>query len=163
MNPVAVGKFIAKLRKEQNMTQEQLGDALGVTNKTVSRWESGNYMPGIEALQQLSQLFSVSINELLAGEYISNEDFRSQADQNLIDAVKTNSVSELPFRQIGVFFTVVFLCGFGLFILNAFFMDAASYHPAATSIAAVMMILSVLYYLVLFGLQIRHILKNMKQ
>ena len=57
MNPVIVGKFIAKLRKDKDMTQEQFGEALGVTNKTVSRWESGNYMPSIDMLQRMSQIF----------------------------------------------------------------------------------------------------------
>ncbi len=93
MDLVKIGKFIAKLRKDKDMTQEQLGEALGVTNKTVSRWENGNYMPNIEMLQLLSQTFAVSMNELLAGEYISNEDFRRQADQNLIDVVKESAFS----------------------------------------------------------------------
>ena len=45
MNQIKIGKFIAALRKEKGMTQEQLGEKLGVTNKTISRWENGNYMP----------------------------------------------------------------------------------------------------------------------
>ena len=48
MNQIKIGKFIAALRKEKGMTQEQLGEKLGVTNKTVSRWENGNYMPDVE-------------------------------------------------------------------------------------------------------------------
>lgn len=160
MNPIMVGKFIAKLRKDKNMTQEQLGEALGVTNKTVSRWESGNYMPSIEMLQGLSQILEVSINELLAGEYISNEDFRRQADQNLIDAVKKSSALEIPFKQLGIFSIAVFLCGFGMFILNYFFMDAGSYSPAATYIAAAMMIVPSIHYLVLLVLQIKNIIQK---
>lgn len=50
MDQAKVGKFIAQLRKEQGLTQEALGERLGVTNKTVSRWENGNYMPDIELL-----------------------------------------------------------------------------------------------------------------
>ena len=93
MDPGKIGKFIAKLRKDKNMTQEQLGEVLGVTNKTISRWENGNYMPNIEMLQLLSQTFGVSINELIYGEYILDEDFRKQADQNLIDMVKESAFS----------------------------------------------------------------------
>ena len=91
MDPGKIGKFIAKLRKDKNMTQEQLGEVLGVTNKTISRWENGNYMPNIEMLQLLSQTFEVSINELISGECILDEDFRKQADQNLIDKVKESA------------------------------------------------------------------------
>ena len=158
MNPVIVGKFIAKLRKDKDMTQEQFGEALGITNKTVSRWESGSYMPSIDMLQRMSQIFEVSINELLAGEYISNEDFRRQADQNLIDSAKKNFSFEIPFKQIGIFGILVFLCGFGLFILNCFFRDAASYWPVATYIAVAMMIVPSIYFLVLLFLQIRKII-----
>ena len=102
MDLINIGKFIAKLRKEHNMTQEQLGEILGVTNKTISRWENGNYMPNIEMLQLLSQTFEVSMNELLAGEYISDENFRRQADQNLVDVVKESAFSFEEQRQFWI-------------------------------------------------------------
>ena len=67
MDMQKVGKFLAELRKERNLTQDELGEQIGVTNKTVSRWENGNYLPPVEMLQILSKLFDVSINELLSG------------------------------------------------------------------------------------------------
>ena len=87
MDQIKIGKFIAALRKEQGLTQEALGQKLGVTNKTVSRWENGNYMPDIELLIPLGELLRVSVNELLAGERLNDEQFRKQADENLVDAV----------------------------------------------------------------------------
>lgn len=84
MDQGKIGKFIAELRHEHNLTQEALGEKLGVTNKTISRWENGNYMPDIEMLQALSGAFQVSINELLCGERISETDYRKKADENLI-------------------------------------------------------------------------------
>ena len=71
MDQIRTGKFIASLRKEKGYTQEELGRILGVSNKTVSRWENGNYMPDIETLRLLSKEFSVSIEELLDGERLS--------------------------------------------------------------------------------------------
>ena len=71
MDQIRTGKFIAALRKEANLTQEELGAKLGVSNKTVSRWENGNYMPDIETLRLLSKEFSVSMEELLDGERVS--------------------------------------------------------------------------------------------
>ena len=68
MDQMKTGRFIAALRKERNLTQEQLGEKLGVTNKTISRWENGNYMPDVEMLSLLSKEFGVSINELISGE-----------------------------------------------------------------------------------------------
>ena len=91
MDQMKVGKFIAQLRKEQGLTQEALGGKLGVTNKTVSRWENGNYMPDIELLVPLEEALGVSVNELLAGERLTDEQFRKQADENLVEAVRESA------------------------------------------------------------------------
>ncbi len=91
MDQIKVGKFIAALRHERGLTQEALGQKLGVTNKTVSRWETGSYMPDIELLIPLGELLGVSVNELLAGERLSDEQFRKQADENLVEAVRESS------------------------------------------------------------------------
>lgn len=93
MDQVKVGKFIAALRKERGLTQEALGKELGVTNKTVSRWETGAYMPDIELLVPLGEALGVSVNELLAGERLSDEQFRRQADENLVAAVRESAFS----------------------------------------------------------------------
>ncbi|MBE6842520.1 MAG: helix-turn-helix transcriptional regulator [Oscillospiraceae bacterium] len=81
MDQIKTGKFIATLRRQAGFTQEVLGDKLGVSNKTISRWENGNYMPDIEMLQLLSNEFNVSINELLSGEKNSNESSGTQPIQ----------------------------------------------------------------------------------
>lgn len=93
MDQVKIGKFIAELRRRNGLTQEALGEKIGVTNKTISRWENGNYMPDIETLQLLAQKFNVSINELLSGERLSDEDFRHKADENVIAVSKASAFS----------------------------------------------------------------------
>lgn len=77
------GAFLKHLRKENNMTQEQLGERIGVTNKTVSRWETGNYMPPVECLELLSDIYQISINEILAGERLADEKIKEIADENI--------------------------------------------------------------------------------
>ena len=86
-----IGKFIAALRKEKGLTQEQLGEKVGVTNKTISRWENGNYMPDVEMLSLLSKEFGVSINELISGERLAMEDFKEAADNNLVTALNNST------------------------------------------------------------------------
>ena len=88
MDLVKTGKFIAKLRLEKNYTQEELGERIGVTNKTISRWENGNYLPSVDMLQLLGKEFSVSINELLCGERISEEEYRENAEKTLVSVLK---------------------------------------------------------------------------
>ena len=91
MDQIKIGKFIAALRKEKGLTQEQLGEKLGVTNKTISRWETGNYMPDVEMLSLLSKEFGVSINELVSGERLATEDFKKAADSNLVTALDNST------------------------------------------------------------------------
>ena len=83
MDMVKRGAFLAALRKERGLTQAQLGEALGVTNKTVSRWETGSYMPPVEMLQQLGELYGVSINELLSGQRLEPAAYRTHAEENI--------------------------------------------------------------------------------
>ena len=91
MDQIKIGKFIAALRKERGLTQEQLGEKLGVTNKTISRWENGNYMPDVEMLSMLSKEFGVSINELISGERLRAENFKKAADNNLVTALNNST------------------------------------------------------------------------
>ncbi len=87
MNQVQIGKFIAEMRKEKNLTQVELGDLLGVTNKTISRWENGNYMPDISIMQQICSVFNISINELISGKKLDDTEYKASADQNLISSL----------------------------------------------------------------------------
>lgn len=87
MDQIKIGAFIAQLRLERGWTQEELGERLGVTNKTISRWENGNYMPGVEMLTLLGKEFSVTLNELLEGRRLDEADFRAAADEKLAAAM----------------------------------------------------------------------------
>ena len=93
MDMVKIGKFLAQLRREKELTQEQLGEQLGVTNKTISRWENGNYLPPVEMLQLMSGIYNVSINEILSGERLTPEDYREKAEENIAAAISESSFS----------------------------------------------------------------------
>lgn len=93
MDQKQIGAFIAQLRREKGLTQQQLGDLLGVTNKTVSRWENGNYLPPVEMLQELSKLYAVSINEILCGERIKEEEYQEKAEETLTSILASSSFS----------------------------------------------------------------------
>ena len=101
MDQVKIGKFIAELRRRAGLTQEALGEKIGVTNKTISRWENGDYMPNIEMLQLLAEEFSISISEILAGKKFSDEESRHKADEN---AIATTSTSAFSLKERKTFF-----------------------------------------------------------
>lgn len=90
MDTVKMGKFLRELRREQNMTQEALGERLGVTNKTVSRWETGAYVAPVECLMLLSDIYGVTINEIVAGQRLTEKDYAETADENLTELLKEN-------------------------------------------------------------------------
>lgn len=74
MDTKKIGAFIAMNRKKKGYTQEQLAEKLGVTNKTISRWENRHYMPDLSLLEPLSKELDITLNELLAGEEIVKEE-----------------------------------------------------------------------------------------
>lgn len=87
------GKFLAELRKEKGYTQEQLGEKIGVTNKTISRWETGIYLPPADALLALGELYNVSINEILSGKRLTETEYKEAAEENLTQTIKASSFS----------------------------------------------------------------------
>ena len=82
-----IGKFIALSRKNKRLTQEQLAEKLGVTNKTISRWETGKYMPDLSLLKPLSDELGITLNELLSGEKLEKEKILEKTEKSLISTI----------------------------------------------------------------------------
>lgn len=118
MDIVKIGKYLAELRREHHMTQEELGEKLGVTNKTVSRWETGTYLPPADALQLLSELYGISINEILAGERIGGEKFTEIAEENLTMLLKEKERENKKFgRGMICFMILTTILAIGIILL----------------------------------------------
>lgn len=107
MDTQKIGRFLKELRKENNMTQEQLGERIGVTNKTVSRWETGNYMPPIECLKLLSDIYQISINEILSGEKLDDEKYKEAAEENITTALESMEADEKRFENNMIILMVI--------------------------------------------------------
>ena len=86
-----IGKFIALNRKNKGLTQEQLAEKLGVTNKTISRWETGKYMPDLSLLKPLSEELGITLNELLSGEKIKEEKIVENTERNILNTIDYSS------------------------------------------------------------------------
>lgn len=91
MNAQKTGNFIKELRKEKNWTQEDFGGKLLVTNKTISRWETGEYLPPMDVLEAMGTLFGVTINELLSGQRLADEEYKPHAEENLKATLTSSS------------------------------------------------------------------------
>ncbi len=88
MNQIKIGKFIAECRKRVNLTQMQLAEKLGITDKAVSKWERGIAMPDTSIMLKLCEILCISVNELLSGEKINMENNDQKNEQILLDMAK---------------------------------------------------------------------------
>ena len=88
MNQIKIGRFIAECRKKTNLTQMQLAEKLGITDKAVSKWERGVAMPDTSIMLELCNILGISVNELLSGEKINMENNNQKNEQLLLDMAK---------------------------------------------------------------------------
>ena len=108
MNQEKIGKFIAKLRKRKNMTQEELAEKLNVSSKSISRWENGKTMPDVSLFESLCKELGITINELLNGERIDKKDYKEKFEENILNTINyTNRKLDTSRYQIGIFLLIV--------------------------------------------------------
>ena len=91
MNQIKIGKFIAEMRKEQNLTQQDLAERLGISNKTISKWECGNGMPDYAVMEGLCKTLQINVNELLSGERLPSQEYSKKAEENIISIMQESS------------------------------------------------------------------------
>lgn len=88
MNQIKIGKFIAECRKKRNLTQMQLAEKLGITDRAISKWENGKSLPDSGIMLDLCKELKISVNELLSGEVIEMKNYDEKLEKNLIEMVK---------------------------------------------------------------------------
>ena len=90
MNLIKIGKYIASKRKSLGMTQKQLAEKLGMSDKSVSKWERGVCLPDVSVYKELCSILGISLNEFLAGEDIAQENLIQKSETNIIEVIKDN-------------------------------------------------------------------------
>ena len=88
MDQVKIGKFIAACRKKVGLTQLQLAEKLGITDKAVSKWETGKALPDASCMLALCEILEITVNDLLSGEVVAMENYQKQTEEMLISMVK---------------------------------------------------------------------------
>ncbi len=87
MNQEKIGKFIAECRRQRKMTQSELGEKLGVTEKSISNWENGRNMPDLSLFKPLCEEFNISLNDLMSGEKVKEKEYRDKLEENIINTI----------------------------------------------------------------------------
>lgn len=106
MNQTAISNYIAKKRREKNLTQEQLAEKLGVSNKTISKWENGKCMPDYSIIEQLCKELSVTLSELMDGEDAAEDSVRVYDDEQILDLLRR--MQELE-RQKNILYGIILI------------------------------------------------------
>ncbi len=113
MDQMKIGKFIAECRKNKNMTQAQLAEKLNITDRAISKWETGNGMPDTSIMLDLCKELGISVNELLSGEMIEMENYNQKAEENLLEMKKQKEETDREMLRleivIGYISTITFL------------------------------------------------------
>ena len=102
MNQIKIGKFIAECRKNKKLTQQELAEKIGVTDRAISNWENGRRLPDYSLLKSLSNELDISINELLTGEKINKEEVLEKADENIIKLADLITLKSMKSGIIGM-------------------------------------------------------------
>lgn len=98
MDQKKIGRFIAKLRKEKNLTQKEISEKLAISEKTVSKWECGNGLPEVVYMEPLCDILGITVNELLVGEYLSITELLYKLDMSRMELMRQLEFEQLKFR-----------------------------------------------------------------
>ena len=136
MDQIKIGKFIAQTRKEQNLTQRQLADTLLISDKTVSKWECGKGLPEVSLMLPLCDVLHITVNELLTGEKVSDDDYRKKAEENMMNLIKENEENK---KRMGL----SMICGVITIIAVCSLIVIASYIEMHTALRIILIVFSV--------------------
>ena len=140
MNQEKIGKFIAKCRKEKKMTQSELAEKLGVTDKSIGNWENGRNMPDLSLFKPLCDVLGITINDLLSGEKISKDKYQERFEENIVNTIDYST------KRINKYSNVIglLLVIFGLFIS----MSAIMIFPSESSWGSIYSVFGVVLFVI---------------
>ena len=150
MNQEKIGKFIAKCRKDKKMTQSELAEKLGVTDKSIGNWENGRNMPDLSLFKPLCDVLGITINDLLSGEKISKDKYQERFEENIVNTIDYST------KRINKYSNVIglLLVIFGLFIS----MSAIMIFPSESSWGSIYSVFGI----IIFVIGISKLTKKMK-
>lgn len=116
MNQIKIGNYITKKRKEKNLTQEKLAEKIGVSNKTISKWETGKSMPDYATIPLLCEELGISVSELMDAEDNEPKSIRVYDDEQILDLVKTTQDIKKQ-NEKNLLGVVIFVLGLGMAVI----------------------------------------------
>ncbi len=127
MDQVKIGKFIAKCRKQKNLTQMQLAEKLNITDRAVSKWETGKSLPDSSIMLALCDVLCITVNDLLSGEVIIMENYNKEMENKLLEMVKEKEAADKRLLHLEIFIGVILLAMMFTLILIASYVQMAEW------------------------------------
>ena len=149
MDQDKIGKFIAECRKAKKITQSELAEKLGVTDRSVSNWENGNNMPDLSFFKPLCNILDITINELLSGEKLSIDRYQEKFEENIVNTIDYSNKKIVKYSK----FVYLLLIIFGLFIV----ITAITICPAESSWGSIYSTIGVSLFVIGVGLNFRNL------
>ena len=149
MNQEKIGKFIAECRKAKKITQSELAEKLGVTDRSVSNWENGKNMPDLSFFKPLCNILDITINELLSGEKLSIDRYQEKFEENIVNTIDYSNKKIVKYSK----FVYLLLIVFGLFIV----ITAITICPAESSWGSIYSTIGVSLFVIGVGLNFRNL------
>ena len=103
MDQVKIGKFIADCRKKTNLTQMQLAEKLNITDRAISKWETGKSLPDSSIMLELCDILGISVNDLLCGEIVTMANYNKELENNLLEIIKQKEQADKRLLSVEVF------------------------------------------------------------
>lgn len=107
MDQIKIGKFIAQLRKQEGLTQMQLAERLNITDRAVSKWETGKAMPDVAIMIDLCRELKITVNDLLCGEVVTMDNYSKELENNLIEVLREKEKADKRLLNLEIFIGVL--------------------------------------------------------
>ena len=148
MDQIKIGKFIAECRKKQNLTQSQLAEKLGITDRAISKWENGRAMPDSSLMLDLCSILKISVNDLLSGEVIGMENNGKKNEQLLLDMAKeVESKNKIIWNSMWIIMWVSIIALLTGLFLTAFLISEGPWQLVAILVLCVVFLIPCFYAL----------------
>lgn len=154
MNQEKIGKFILECRKEKKMTQMELGEKLGVTEKSISNWENGRNMPDLSLFKPLCDILGITINDLMSGEKINGENYQERFEENIVNTIQYSRKKLNIYNQVISLIIIIF----GLFIS----LSAIMIFPSESSWGSIYSVLGIIVFMIGIA-RVIHVIKWYKR
>lgn len=140
MNQEDIGKFIVDCRKKKKITQSELAEKLGITDRAISNWENGKNMPDLSLFKPLCEILDITINELLSGEKLSKENYQEKLEENIVNTIdySTKKIN----KYSGLISLIIII--FGLFIS----LSAIMIFPSESSWSSIYSLFGIIIFMI---------------